>query len=58
MLNWGHTTEVLAFLKLGVTSLGGPFAHIGYFRREFVERKDWVTAMHRERVALTRRRRV
>lgn len=35
--------EVLvAFLKLGLTSFGGPIAHIGYFRREFVERRRWV----------------
>lgn len=35
--------EVLAvFLKLGLTSFGGPIAHIGYFRREFVERRQWL----------------
>ncbi|NUX58968.1 chromate efflux transporter [Paraburkholderia youngii] len=31
-----------AFLKLGLTSFGGPIAHIGYFRREFVERRRWL----------------
>ncbi len=31
-----------AFLKLGLTSFGGPIAHLGYFRREFVERRKWV----------------
>lgn len=31
-----------AFLKLGLTSFGGPIAHLGYFRREFVERRAWV----------------
>jgi len=37
-------TEVfLAFLKLGLTSFGGPVAHIGYFRREFVERRRWLS---------------
>lgn len=36
--------EVLAaFAKLGVTSFGGPIAHIGYFRAELVERRRWVT---------------
>lgn len=32
----------LVFLRLGLTSFGGPIAHIGYFRREFVERKHWL----------------
>lgn len=31
-----------AFLRLGVTSFGGPIAHIGYFRHEFVERRRWL----------------
>ena len=31
------------FLKLGLTSFGGPMAHIGYFHKEFVERKRWLT---------------
>jgi len=31
-----------AFLKLGLTSFGGPVAHIGYFRAEFVERRQWL----------------
>jgi chromate transporter len=30
-----------AFLKLGLTSFGGPVAHLGYFRNEFVERRKW-----------------
>lgn len=39
----GSAREVLAaFLKLGLTSFGGPIAHLGYFRREFVERRKWV----------------
>jgi chromate transporter len=29
------------FLRLGLTSFGGPVAHIGYFRTEFVERRRW-----------------
>jgi chromate transporter len=32
----------LAFLKLGCTSFGGPVAHIGYYRHEFVERRKWL----------------
>ena len=31
-----------AFLKLGLTSFGGPVAHLGYFRAEFVVRRKWV----------------
>ena len=30
------------FLRLGVTSFGGPIAHLGYFRAEFVERRKWL----------------
>jgi chromate transporter len=33
---------LLAFLKLGLTSFGGPIAHLGYFRAEFVERRRWL----------------
>ncbi len=33
------TQVFLAFLKLGLTSFGGPVAHLGYFRNEFVERR-------------------
>lgn len=33
----------LLFLRLGLTSFGGPIAHIGYFRQEFVERRKWLT---------------
>jgi chromate transporter len=32
----------ITFLRLGLTSFGGPIAHIGYFRRELVERQRWV----------------
>jgi chromate transporter len=32
----------LTFLRLGATSFGGPLAHIGYFRREFVDRRGWL----------------
>jgi chromate transporter len=31
-----------AFARLGCTSFGGPVAHFGYFRREFVERLRWL----------------
>ncbi len=33
---------LLAFLKLGLTCFGGPIAHIGYFRGEFVQRRRWL----------------
>lgn len=39
----GSAIEVfLAFLKLGLTSFGGPVAHLGYFRTEFVDRRAWL----------------
>ena len=30
------------FLRLGLTSFGGPIAHLGYFRQEFVLRRKWL----------------
>ncbi|WP_404680106.1 chromate efflux transporter [Raoultella terrigena] len=33
----------LIFLRLGLTSFGGPIAHLGYFRDEFVTRRRWLT---------------
>ena len=33
---------LLIFLRLGCTSFGGPVAHIGYFRSEFVQRRRWL----------------
>lgn len=33
----------LVFLRLGLTSFGGPAAHIGYFRQEFVARRQWLS---------------
>ena len=33
----------LIFLRLGLTSFGGPVAHLGYFRDEFVQRRQWLT---------------
>ena len=39
----GSPLEVLrVFLKLGVSCFGGPIAHIGYFRDEFVVRRKWI----------------
>jgi chromate transporter len=39
----GSPLEVFwAFLGLGLTAFGGPIAHIGYFRRAFVERRAWL----------------
>jgi chromate transporter len=38
----GHWLEVLSiFARLGLTSFGGPVAHLGYFREEFVARRRW-----------------
>lgn len=50
----GTVTEVfLAFLGLGLTSFGGPVAHLGYFRTEFVERRRWLDdAAYADLVAL------
>lgn len=40
----GSAWEVFrVFLRLGVTSFGGPIAHLGYFRTELVERRRWVS---------------
>jgi chromate transporter len=39
----GSASEVFgAFLRLGLTSFGGPVAHLGYFRTEFVVRRAWL----------------
>ena len=39
----GSWREVLpAFLRLGLTSFGGPVSHLGYFREEFVHRRRWL----------------
>ena len=39
----GHASEVfMVFLKLGLTSFGGPIAHLGYFRDELVIRRNWL----------------
>jgi chromate transporter len=39
----GSAIEVLlAFLRLGLTSFGGPIAHLGYFRTDIVTRRRWL----------------
>jgi len=39
----GSSLEVLGvFFRLGLTSFGGPVAHLGYFREEFVRRRRWL----------------
>ena len=39
----GSPAEVFrVFLKLGLTSFGGPIAHLGYFRDELVQRRKWI----------------
>ena len=39
----GSPLEVFSiFLRLGLTCFGGPIAHIGYFRDEFVVRRKWL----------------
>jgi chromate transporter len=37
---WG---VFLVFLRLGLTAFGGPIAHLGYFRDEFVTRRRWLS---------------
>ncbi|MBE1523906.1 chromate efflux transporter [Nesterenkonia lutea] len=40
----GTVTEVfLIFLRLGLTSFGGPVAHLAYFREAFVTRRHWLS---------------
>lgn len=50
----GTPWEVLAaFTRLGLTSFGGPVAHLGYFREEIVRRRGWVDeATYADLVAL------
>lgn len=49
-----HVGQVLAaFGKLGLTSFGGPVAHLGFFRDEFVTKKKWMSdASYADLVAL------
>jgi hypothetical protein len=40
----GKPSEVFqTFLKIGLTAFGGPIAHLGYFEREIIERRKWLT---------------
>lgn len=40
----GNPVEVfLIFLRLGLTSFGGPIAHLSYFREEFVNKQKWIS---------------
>lgn len=40
----GRIAEVfMVFLRLGLTSFGGPIAHLGYFREELVVRRKWLS---------------
>jgi chromate transporter len=40
---WKALIEVfMASLKLGLTSFGGPIAHLGYFHDEYVRRRKWL----------------
>lgn len=39
---WRVLEVLFAFSRLGVTSFGGPIAHLGYFRDEFVVRRRWL----------------
>ena len=50
----GSAAEVFGvFLKLGLTSFGGPIAHLGYFRDELVTRRAWLSdAAYADLVAL------
>src|SRR5574341_1831101 len=41
--NQGSPFEVLwASTRLGLTSFGGPIAHLGYFHEEYVRRRKWL----------------
>ena len=50
---WRVLEVLLAFVRLGLTSFGGPVAHLGYFREEFVSRRKWLDeAAYADLVAL------
>jgi chromate transporter len=49
---------LLASLQLGLTSFGGPIAHLGYFERAYVQQRGWLTGeQYGSVVALCRGRR-
>lgn len=49
----GFLAILAIFLRLGLTSFGGPIAHLGYFRTEFVARRRWLSeAAYADLVAL------
>jgi chromate transport protein ChrA len=39
---WKYRGRFSAFLRLGLTNFGGPFAYLGYFHEEFVVRRKWL----------------
>ncbi|MFI8712671.1 chromate transporter [Brevibacillus brevis] len=42
-ISWKSVMEVLLVsVKLGVTSFGGPIAHLGYFHNEYIRRRKWM----------------
>jgi len=44
---------LLVFLRLGCSSFGGPVAHLGYFQKEIVERRRWVSeSVYAELIAI------
>src|ERR1700690_938149 len=43
----GTVAEIVrVFLRLGLSSFGGPVAHLGYYHREFVGRRKWLDERH------------
>lgn len=43
LINKTHLDIFLTSLRLGFISFGGPIAHLGYFRQEYVVRKKWIS---------------
>lgn len=38
-----YLTIFMTALKLGLTSFGGPTAHLGYFQKEYVQKRKWLS---------------